>query len=290
MDVNERVVLESFKPPPFRHFLFQEIPMEPIIRDVWAHNLEEEMAKIAELIDDYPYISMDTEFPGVIAKPFGTFQTQSDYSYQLMRLNVDFLKIIQIGITLGDGHGNFPKPYSTWQFNFKFNLDEDMYTTDAIELLQQSGIDFKKFNTDGISQFEFSQLLYTSGLVMNDKVTYLTFHSISDFGYLLKMLTCKPLPPDEKEFNQQLNILFPNYYDIKLIAASIEELMSGGLQSLANELGVERIGPQHQAGSDALVTLLTFTELINKFLEGELRQPKFKNQLFGLTPQEDNNI
>lgn len=258
--------------------------MDPLIRDVWAHNLEEEMAKISELIEDYPYISMDTEFPGIIAKPFGTFPSKANYAYQLMRLNVDFLKIIQIGITLGDGHGGFPKPYSTWQFNFKFNIDEDMYTTDAIELLQQSGIDFKRFNNEGINAFDFSQLLYTSGLVMNDKVTYLTFHSCSDFGYLVKMLTCKPLPADEKEFNQQLNILFPNYYDIKLIAADIEELMSGGLQSLANELNVVRVGPQHQAGSDALVTLLTFTQLMNRFFGGNLEEEKYKNQLFGLTP------
>ena len=258
--------------------------MDPTIRDVWAHNLEEEMAKIAELIEDYPYISMDTEFPGVIAKPFGTFQSQASYSYQLMRLNVDFLKIIQIGITLGDGQGKFPKPYSTWQFNFKFNIEEDMYTTDAIELLQQSGIDFKRFNNEGISQFEFSQLLYTSGLIMNDKITYLTFHSISDFGYLLKMLTCKPLPADEKEFTQQLNILFPNYYDIKLIASKIDQLMSGGLQSLANELNVVRVGPQHQAGSDALVTLLTFTQLMNRFFKGDLDQPEYKNLLYGLVP------
>jgi CCR4-NOT transcription complex subunit 7/8 len=258
--------------------------MDPLIRDVWAHNLEEEMSKIAELIDDYPYIAMDTEFPGIIAKPVGTFPSQANYSYHLMRLNVDFLKIIQIGITLGDGHGGFPKPISTWQFNFKFNIDEDMHTTDAIELLQQSGIDFKRFNNEGISPFDFTQLLYTSGLVLNEKITYLTFHSSSDFGYLLKMLTCKPLPADEKEFNQLLNLLFPNYYDIKLIASDIEELMSGGLQSLANELSVVRVGPQHQAGSDALVTLLTFTQLMNRFYDGNLEKKEFKNQLYGLTP------
>ncbi|EAX96627.1 CAF1 family ribonuclease containing protein [Trichomonas vaginalis G3] len=255
--------------------------MEKNIRDVWAHNLEDEMKKISELIEDYPYIAMDTEFPGQIAKPFGSFSSQEDYVYQLTRLNVDYLKIIQIGITLGDGQGGYPQPCSTWQFNFKFNLDEDMYTSESIELLQQSGIDFKRFNNEGISPFDFTQLLYTSGLVMNDRITYLTYHSVSDFAYLLKMLTCKPLPPDVKDFNAQLNILFPHYYDIKLIASNMD-LMGGGLQALANELNVPRVGPAHQAGSDALVTLDTFVALMNKYFGGKLENEKFENKIYSI--------
>jgi CCR4-NOT transcription complex subunit 7/8 len=64
----------------------------------------------------------DTEFPGVVARPIGTFKTSSDYHYQTMRCNVDLLKIIQVGITLADEEGNFPEECSTWQFNFKFSV------------------------------------------------------------------------------------------------------------------------------------------------------------------------
>lgn len=39
-----------------------------------------------------------------------------------MRCNVDLLKVIQVGITLIDEQGNFPEEASTWQFNFKFNV------------------------------------------------------------------------------------------------------------------------------------------------------------------------
>lgn len=253
-----------------------------IIRNVWSHNLEKEIGIISDLIDDFPYVGMDTEFPGVIAHPIGQFPSQEFFRYMLMKTNVDFLKIIQIGITLGDGRGNFPSPCCTWQFNFRFSLDEDMYTTPAIDLLQQSGIDFNKFNTDGIDPYEFTQLLYTSGLVMNSDVYFITFHSSYDFGYIMKILTCKPLPSDDKEFMRALRVLIPHFYDLKVMIEENTEISCGGLQGLANELDVVRVGPQHQAGSDALVTLKTFTALMNRFFDGDLVNPAFENKLYGL--------
>ena len=65
------------------------------------------------------------------ANPFvGEFKSTADYQYQLLRCNVDLLKIIQLGLTFLDEKGKLPDPESgpsTWQFNFKFNLTEDMY-------------------------------------------------------------------------------------------------------------------------------------------------------------------
>jgi len=255
------------------------------IRDVWASNLEEEIAKISELIEDYPFIAMDTEFPGTIVQPEGEFKSKEAFNYQLIRLNVDLLKIIQIGITIGDGKGGYPSPCCSWQFNFKFNPKEDMYQEESIELLKNSSIDFERFTKDGISPYEFTQLLYTSGLVMNDQITYLTFHSSSDFGYLVKMLTCQPLPPDDKEFFAKLKILFPHFYDIKYITDDISEFAGLGLQALSSELNVTRIGPQHQAGSDALVTLMTFTELMKRINDGNIVMPSKENLLHGISPQ-----
>lgn len=40
-----------------------------------------------------------------------------DFEYQMVKVNVDNLKVIQIGITLSDAFGNLPKGISTWQFN-----------------------------------------------------------------------------------------------------------------------------------------------------------------------------
>ncbi|KAF8914983.1 CCR4-NOT regulatory complex component, partial [Haplosporangium bisporale] len=55
-----------------------------IIREVWAENLDQEMALLRDLVDQYPYLAMDTEFPGVVARPIGNFRTSADYHYQTL--------------------------------------------------------------------------------------------------------------------------------------------------------------------------------------------------------------
>jgi len=39
-------------------------PTTEQIRDVWNYNLDEEFSKMRETLEKYPYIAMDTEFPG----------------------------------------------------------------------------------------------------------------------------------------------------------------------------------------------------------------------------------
>lgn len=41
--------------------------------------------------------------------------------------------------------------------------------------------------------------------------------------------------------------------------------LTGGLQEIANQLDVQRIGKRHQAGSDSLLTAQTFFRLREKF-------------------------
>eukprot|EP00758_Cryptobia_borreli_P014470 Tbor_TRINITY_DN5924_c5_g2::TRINITY_DN5924_c5_g2_i1::g.18931::m.18931/K12581/CNOT7_8, CAF1, POP2; CCR4-NOT transcription complex subunit 7/8 len=117
----------------------------PMIRDVWAENLEEEFNIIRELIIDFPIVAMDTEFPGVVAKPVGSFKTTHEFYYQTIRLNVNILKIIQLGLTLLNEKGEVPEKCCTWQFNFRFSLDDDIYAQDSIELLKNGGINFSYF-------------------------------------------------------------------------------------------------------------------------------------------------
>ncbi|KAJ1911258.1 CCR4-NOT core DEDD RNase subunit [Tieghemiomyces parasiticus] len=245
-----------------------------LIREVWANNLETEFTIIRRLIEQYPYISMDTEFPGVVSRPIGTFRSSADYHYQTLRCNVDLLKIIQLGITFADEAGNFPPEACTWQFNFKFDLDEDMYAQDSIDLLTNSGIDFHKNKDHGIDPAHFGELMTTSGLVLMDDVKWISFHSGYDFGYLLKVLICQQLPADEQGFFELLSTYFPHIYDIKYLMRSCKNL-KGGLQEVADDLSVPRIGPQHQAGSDSLLTSATFFKMRQTFFDDKIDDDKY---------------
>ena len=180
-----------------------------------------------------------------VARPIGEFKSTSDYQYQLLRCNVDLLKIIQLGLTFFNGEGEMPEGVCTWQFNFKFNLSEDMYAEDSVELLQNSGIQFDRHEREGIATEHFAEMLLVSGTVLLADVKWLSFHSGYDFGYLLSLLTNVNLPEGEAEFFETLNIYFPKIYDIKYLMKSCKNL-KGGLQEVADTLEVERIGPQHQ--------------------------------------------
>jgi CCR4-NOT transcription complex subunit 7/8 len=46
-----------------------------IIRKVREDNLVKEFSLIQEIVDEYPYISMDTKFHGTVVRPVGNFNT-----------------------------------------------------------------------------------------------------------------------------------------------------------------------------------------------------------------------
>jgi CCR4-NOT transcription complex subunit 7/8 len=89
------------------------------IKEVWAENFEEEILRISHLLGKFNKVAMDTEFPGF-------YKTNSDGTthdpYELIKANVDILKLIQVGITLSDEKGNMPEGVNTWQFNLKFDI------------------------------------------------------------------------------------------------------------------------------------------------------------------------
>lgn len=57
--------------------------------------------------------------------------------------------------------------------------------------------------------------------------------------------------------------------------------LKGGLQDVADELQVTRIGPQHQAGSDSLLTSSTFFKMRSKYFDDEI-DDKYLGILYGL--------
>merc|ERR550532_3402692 len=156
-----------------------------------------------------------------------------------------------------------------------------MYAEDSVDLLQNSGIQFEKHEQEGIDPMHFAEMMLVSGLVLMDNVKWLSFHSGYDFGYLINLLTSQNLPKSEGEFFELLKTYFPNVYDVKYLMKSCKNL-KGGLQEVANELEVRRVGPQHQAGSDALLTGQTFFRMKEMFFEDDIDDSKYCGHLFGL--------
>ncbi|KAG0472354.1 hypothetical protein HPP92_016900 [Vanilla planifolia] len=246
------------------------------IREVWEENLEQEFALIREIVDDFPYVAMDTEFPGVVCRPVGNFKSITDFNYATLKANVDMLKLIQLGLTFSDELGNLPTCNEgvgcVWQFNFSdFDVQHDISAAESIDLLRQTGMDFKKNRERGIDTAHFAELLMSSGIVLNEDVHWVTFHSGYDFGYLLKLLTLKNLPETQTGFFTLIKIYFPTLYDIKHLM-KFSNSLHGGLNKLAELLDVQRVGVCHQAGSDSLLTSRSFRKLKESYFSGSIEK------------------
>ena len=229
---------------------------------------------------------MDTEYPGTV---YCVQNMTKDFYFRTLKMNVDYLKIIQLGITLTNSKGEFPKnsKYHTWQFNFEFDKNTDKITQSSLNLLEQCGIDFDKLKKKGIKHSVFAEYFMISGLVLNPDIRWISFHGCYDFGYLLKLLINSNLPDTEKEFMNLLDTYFINYYDIKAMVKRKDNLQ-GGLNKLAQSLEVLREGKTHQAGSDSVVTIDVYFKLIKTGFLEENKILKEKNLLFGVANEEDN--
>ena len=239
------------------------------------------MKNLTSLIKEYNYIGMDTEFPGTV---FYLDNATEDFYYKGLKKNVDNLKLIQLGITLTNEKGEFPKnyPYHTWQFNLEFDKDTELYKDESMDMLKKCGIDFDKLKRKGIKHNIFAQYFMISNLVLNPDVYWVSFHGSYDFGYLLKLLINIDLPQTEDEFTNLLNLYFINYYDIRVIVKDNENLLKKGLNRLAELLEVRREGQEHQAGSDSMVTIDVFFKLKKRGLVSENKFKEAKNILYGI--------
>ena len=259
------------------------------IKEVYSYNFNKEIKIIKSIIEKEQcnYIGMDTEFPGNI---YNLRNLDDDFYYKNMKLNVESTKLIQLGITLTNKNGEFPKtiPYHTWQFNFKFDINNDKYSEESINLLKISGINFDNLKKDGINYKAFASGLINSGLVLNPKIKWISYHGLYDFAYLLKYLRNERFPENENDFILTLQKYFPIYYDIKMLIKDNINYFHGGLNRLISSLNIERKGIMHQAGSDSIATIEIFHKLIKDESINKITLKKNKNVLYGIGIGKDN--
>ena len=108
----------------------------------------------------------------------------------------------------------------------------------SIQLLTDAGINFAFLLEHGIDHLTFADELIASGIVLNEDITWVTFHGAFDYAYLINNLTNEDLPASVEKFMGLAEQFFPQMYDTKIIAAQTEDIKGTSLQKLANELGV----------------------------------------------------
>lgn len=221
-----------------------------------------------------------------------------------MRSNVDFLNPIQIGVSMCDANGNKPEDGpSTWQFNFHFDEGQEMMSSESFELLQKSGINFDNHLNNGIDMFEFSQLMIDSGLLMDDSITWITYHAAYDFGFLVNILTNNCMPNNREDFEWWVHRFLPNFYDLNLICKVIQDFRQQQQQqqpqqqqpqqqpqqftlaSLAEDLGISRFPLFTTTAGQSLLTSLGFFQLsklsMNKLPNGTTFET-YRNLIYGI--------
>ncbi|KAL5699404.1 hypothetical protein ACHQM5_030313 [Ranunculus cassubicifolius] len=266
------------------------VPATVSISSVFAENFATECyrleAKLQKCGRDPIVVAFDTEFPGTIFGGYNPGATPEE-SYKILKANVDSTDIIQLGLTLKNPADN--GVYDVWGFNLKdFNLSRgDPHNPDSIKLLKQQGIDFEKNAKDGIDCKTFGKFLNLSGLFNKKRlVTWIGFHTPYDFGYMIKILSGKPLPEKLSDFHNLVSRYFgTQVYDLKYVVKSLpyEARLYGGLNKIAETLKVDRVaGRCHQAGADSLLIMQTYESVLNQFFPAKSLGYGYASQLFGL--------
>ncbi|KAI5950248.1 POP2 [Candida jiufengensis] len=277
----------------------------PIIKEVWASNLENEFHNLRNFINDKNstiYAAIHQETPGIVARAIGSFKTNTDYHFQTIRCNSDLLNLIQFSICFTKIKDSTVSQSIIWQFNFNYDLTKEMYNEEHLAMLSQQSINFSLHMTQGIKHFEFSELILDSGLLLDTSINWISFHSGYDLGYLISLLMNDSLPVDEPDFYSWCNLFFPNFYDLKYIGNQILNEDSSKLNNnkpsieyLAEELHLLPISPtirqlfgatqsQQQLTSTlhAYLSMECFKELLRRLNYDLKNLTKYKGYIWGL--------
>lgn len=222
------------------------------VRDVWSDNLRTELGSFARALQcagPGAIVAIDTEFPGFVRE--ARWSSSKQQQYDAARANVDLLRPVQLGMAISTAQNQL---LGVWCFNLQFNVNKDFHTEASVQFLTNAGISFYRHATQGIDPVALGASLGRMCLAQNSRSppTWVTFSGLYDLGYLLRMLTNKPLPKQLCEFEEALAANCPSRRELR------DWLPHGSLERCLQEHGILRKGTAHTAGSDALATLELF--------------------------------
>jgi len=223
------------------------------IESVFKANYVQEVRKMAKLVEDYPMITFDTEYPNLPNQNYPLSCTEEE-KYELLKENVQQTTLLQLGITFRAEDGSKPEGISTWEFNFQFDHEKTPQPDYLMDVLKH--VPFSRLKEEGIPPMEVGYHLTGSGIFFNEKSRYIFFHGEYDVFYLVKLMTGK-LPDTRLETMSFISALFSGgILDIKFKLMKTSPTMYGnlGLNVIKDIINVKREGAAHTAGSDSRVT------------------------------------
>ncbi|KAK1686855.1 hypothetical protein QYE76_047703 [Lolium multiflorum] len=242
------------------------------IRQVWAGNVDYEFWRIRQAAEMYPYVAMDTEFPGVVhcpSKPH--FLLTPSERYAALKSNVDALHLIQVGLAFA------PSPDAPPAIAF----EQPREPTRACTPRPESVTAPPRPRPRRAPRAPRCRPRLRAAPRAQAARTW-AVHSAYDFGYLVKLLMGRKLPRTLPEFLGLVRVFFgEQVYDVRHIMGRCPGLR-GGLDAVAAALGAQReAGRAHQAGSDSALTWEAFRRVRQVYFAKEGVRG-FAGVLFGL--------
>lgn len=275
-------------PPPAHDIVpyYGGVPVGPVtqlppvvqVRPITAANLDAQADLIHSLLPRFPFVAVDTEYPGTVHRPAAgrrDGQVTADERYALVKANVDELPIVQLGMTLCDDQGRLPVVLDeqgcpvelAWEVNFSdFDVHRDRHSAESVAFLRSQGVDFDLARAIGVSSAAFRDKLLCFLSRRRDELTWAAFGGLYDLGYLVKLLTGgKPLPATREEFMAQVRAhLGGRVFDAKYMTEHCGrgDLRGVGLKRVATNLGVPLLQfpePPYLAGPKSFLASRVFT-------------------------------
>lgn len=266
--------------PPLPPFQAAPAPAPRVeVRQVWAHNFEQEAKLIESLLPTFRYAAVHTAFPGTVYRPAGPAYTlKPDERYRLLRSNVDALDPIQLGLTLFDAGCRLPSLATAaaapttryvWEFNFReFDVRRHRHAPESVAALRARGVDLDRTRRHGVdAAAAFGPRLRKWARAGLGRAGVVTSRGGHDLAYLVKLMFGPGfrMPASAAEFEAVAGALLRRrrVFDVREMAMLCPtDDLRAGLDSVAAKLNVARAAAEaHGAGYDSLLACYTFVKL-----------------------------